>query len=446
MKIKFKNLGPLESGEFELKDFTLFCGKNNTGKTYVNYLIYAILETLQNFKIDFKLDITSLLKEGSQVVDIMEIFDNNFDRVVKEISKSVKENLYTVFNCKKDIFQDFLLEINFNKDEKRKNLFKLHFNGHVTRGQEKIKIMDIIKEKNKKEFTFIYFENGLPEKTMKNLLEDYMDKFFSKRLIQEDNNKYMLPTERNGLNIFYNELLKNRADFVENIEINSEKKLELSSYSKPVKDYLEILTQLDVLDKKNTDDKNIIKIAEELEKEIIKGKYKIEKNKIIYQTENEKELDLYLASSTVKTIFGIIFYLRHLIKKGDYLIIDEPELNLHPENQIKIARLLARMAKNGVRVIISTHSDYISKELNNLLMLNNKFKGKEEIIERCGYNEQDILKPNKIRAYLFADKVMHEMEITDEGIITKTFDEVIESLNERNDEIYYSIKETGDVQ
>ncbi len=446
MKIKFKNLGPLESGEFELKDFTLFCGKNNTGKTYVNYLIYAILETLQNFKTDFKLDITPLLKEGSQVINIMEIFDNNFDRVVKEISKNVKENLYIVFNCKKEFFKDLFLEIELNKEEKRKKLFNWKYNKPVTRGQEKIKVMDIAKEKGKKEITFIYLENELSEEIMRNILKNYLNDFLYTCIIQEGRNKYMLPTERNGLNIFYNELLKKRSDFVENIEINSERKSELSSYSKPVKDYLEILTQLNILDKKNTDDKNIMKIAEEMEKEIIKGKYKIDKNKIIYQTENEKELDLYLASSTVKTIFGVIFYLRHLIRKGDYLIIDEPELNLHPENQIKIARLLARMAKSGVRIIISTHSDYISKELNNLLMLNNKFKGKEEIIERYGYNEQDILNPDKIKAYLFADKVMQKMEITDEGIITKTFDEVIESLNERNDEIYYAIKESGDVQ
>lgn len=38
MKIKFKNLGPLEKGEFDLNKLTIFCGKNNTGKTYVNYL------------------------------------------------------------------------------------------------------------------------------------------------------------------------------------------------------------------------------------------------------------------------------------------------------------------------------------------------------------------------------------------------------------------------
>ncbi len=417
MKIEFKNLGPLESGEFELRDFTLFCGKNNTGKTYVNYLIYAILETLQNFKTDFNLNIDTLLKEGTQSIDIIEIFDDNFDRVLKEISKSVKENLYTIFNCKKEFFKDVYLKIELNKEEKKKKLLNWEYSKPVTRGQEKIKVMDIMKEKGKKEVTFIYLENELSEEIMRNILKNYL-----------------------------NELLKKRSDFVENIEINSEEKLELSSYSKPVKDYLEILTQLDILDKKNTDDKNIMKIAEEMEKEIIKGKYRIDKNKIIYQTENEKELDLYLASSTVKTIFGIIFYLRHLIKKGDYLIIDEPELNLHPENQIKIARLLARMAKSGIRIIISTHSDYISKELNNLLMLNNKFKGKEEIIERYGYNEQDILSSAKVGAYLFADRVMQKMEITDEGIITRTFDEVIESLNERNDEIYYAIKESGDVQ
>ncbi len=446
MKIEFKNLGPLESGEFELRDFTLFCGKNNTGKTYVNYLIYAILETLQNFKTDFNLNIDTLLKEGTQSIDIIEIFDDNFDRVLKEISKSVKENLYTIFNCKKEFFKDVYLKIELNKEEKKKKLLNWEYSKPVTRGQEKIKVMDIMKEKGKKEVTFIYLENELSEEIMRNILKNYLNDFLYTCIIQEGRKKYMLPTERNGLNIFYNELLKKRSDFVENIEINSEEKLELSSYSKPVKDYLEILTQLDILDKKNTDDKNIMKIAEEMEKEIIKGKYRIDKNKIIYQTENEKELDLYLASSTVKTIFGIIFYLRHLIKKGDYLIIDEPELNLHPENQIKIARLLARMAKSGVRVIISTHSDYISKELSNLLMLNNKFKGKAEIIERYGYNEQDILSSAKVRVYLFVDKVMQKMEITDEGIVTKTFDEVIESLNERNDEIYYSIKESGDVQ
>ena len=206
---------------------------------------------------------------------------------------------------------------------------------------------------------------------------------------------------------------------------------------------MNILTKLDTYDKIDGN-RPLIDIAEEMEKEIIKGRYKINNNRIFYQTENEKELDLYMASSTVKTIFGVIFYLRHLIKEKDYLIIDEPELNLHPENQVKIAKLLVRLVNSGVKVIISTHSDYITKEFNNLLMLDNDFKNKVEIMERYSYTEKDILRKNSVGAYLFKDGTMNEMEIGEEGIITKTFDEVIESINERNDDIYYSLKESGD--
>ena len=49
---------------------------------------------------------------------------------------------------------------------------------------------------------------------------------------------------------------------------------------------------------------------------------------------------------------------------------DEPELNLHPANQRRIARLFARLVNLGVKVFITTHSDYIVKELNTLIMLN----------------------------------------------------------------------------
>ena len=71
-------------------------------------------------------------------------------------------------------------------------------------------------------------------------------------------------------------------------------------------------------------------------------------------------------------------------------------------------------------------------------------KIKTEIMERYGYSEKDILRKNSTGAYLFKDGTMNEMEIGEEGIITKTFDEVIESINERNDDIYYSLKESGD--
>lgn len=56
-------------------------------------------------------------------------------------------------------------------------------------------------------------------------------------------------------------------------------------------------------------------------------------------------------------------------------MVDEPELNLHPENQRKVARLLAALVNFGIKVFITTHSDYILKELNTLIMLG---QGSEE--------------------------------------------------------------------
>ncbi len=67
-------------------------------------------------------------------------------------------------------------------------------------------------------------------------------------------------------------------------------------------------------------------------------------------------------SSSVRSMFDIGFYLRHAAERGDLLIVDEPELNLHPENQRRVARLFATLANLGIRVFIATYSLIISSK------------------------------------------------------------------------------------
>ena len=43
MKFHFKNLGPIYDGSIEIKDLTVLCGLNNTGKTYITNTIYSFL-------------------------------------------------------------------------------------------------------------------------------------------------------------------------------------------------------------------------------------------------------------------------------------------------------------------------------------------------------------------------------------------------------------------
>jgi predicted ATPase len=44
MDISIQNLGAIKQADISLGDFTIICGKNNTGKTYVTYAIYGFLD------------------------------------------------------------------------------------------------------------------------------------------------------------------------------------------------------------------------------------------------------------------------------------------------------------------------------------------------------------------------------------------------------------------
>ncbi|MEY4767488.1 MAG: hypothetical protein RL637_127, partial [Pseudomonadota bacterium] len=140
--------------------------------------------------------------------------------------------------------------------------------------------------------------------------------------------------------------------------------------------------------------------------------------------------------------FGLWFYLEYVAEKDDCLMIDEPELNLHPDNQRQVARLLAQLVNAGLKVIISTHSDYFVRELNTLIMLKKDFVGAKELQKKYGYQDNELLNGEKqVSAYLFEDKKVSEILLDeDEGIIAKTFDDVINKLNEASDDIYYTMK------
>ena len=121
-------------------------------------------------------------------------------------------------------------------------------------------------------------------------------------------------------------------------------------------------------------------------------------------------------------------------------MIDEPELNVHPENQRKIARLLAKLVNAGLNIVISTHSDYIIREFNSLIMLNQD-KGRK-FRKKYKYGDNEVLKPEQIGAYLFDHQTIKPFDITPEdGIYATTFDEVIRNLNTVNNDIYYSLQE-----
>ena len=84
-----------------------------------------------------------------------------------------------------------------------------------------------------------------------------------------------------------------------------------------------------------------------------------------------RDLRLMNTSSMVSELTPVVLFLRHVVGPGEGLIIEEPESHLHPAMQIEFVRHLAAAVRAGIRVIITTHSEWVLEELANLVHLSN---------------------------------------------------------------------------
>ncbi len=82
------------------------------------------------------------------------------------------------------------------------------------------------------------------------------------------------------------------------------------------------------------------------------------------------------------------------------LHVEEPEIHLHPEAQVLMVHLLAHLVRQGFRVVVSTHSLTVLYALNNLLLASALGEQTHE-----GVPPPEVrLSPEKVAAYLFDER------------------------------------------
>ena len=378
MIIKFKNLGPIESGEIDfndLKGINLIIGKNNTGKTYLSNFIYTVL---RNIRIERTLN--------DEIRSIGKRMENN------KFSDELREtDLPFVFHTNKNRFENTKINIEFDEKDK-------------------------------------FTENK---------------KYFLENI--EINNVCCFPAERSGAILFYNQLLENRNNILRQLELSQDINLlkNISRYSEPVNEYIIRLNKLEEYENKEETEiyKNLVKNINI--QNIIEGEIIIKSNQIIYKSENDLELNMGLVSSTVKTLAGFFLYLKYQAQKGDIVFIDEIELNLHPENQRKVMRLINYLSKQGLKFVISTHSPIIMQEINNMIMFEKcKNKIDDEIIEEYSIDRENYgLRQEDVNVYFLNNKTIEMAEFGEDGIITETFNEVLGEIDNLYQELLFAMEE-----
>jgi len=180
-----------------------------------------------------------------------------------------------------------------------------------------------------------------------------------------------------------------------------------------------------------------IDLADVLEQNLLAGAVRLDSSEtgypsFVYRPVSwDSDLPLTRASSMVSELAPVVLYLRHCVEPGNVLIIEEPEAHLHPALQARFARELARLVHAGVRVVLTTHSEWILEVLANLVRMSELSEG-----QRKGIPGADVaLAPQQVGAWLFkpdadgAGSAVEEMPLdTDAGSFPAGFGEVSEAL------------------
>ena len=123
-KFNFKKLGPVKEGSVTLAPFTIICGRNNVGKTYISHAIYACLleakKQLLNLNTDFlhsalKADKEFKLDFDVQTIDIRTKLPSPKAISNKISSELSKDGLAKFFNSEA-ISKDIKIDFEFNID------------------------------------------------------------------------------------------------------------------------------------------------------------------------------------------------------------------------------------------------------------------------------------------------------------------------------------------
>ncbi|WP_368899683.1 AAA family ATPase [Morganella morganii] len=476
MRFNVKNLGFIKSGHFETNDLTVIFGKNNSGKTYLSYASYIIAKEIkENLNIfgstglDIEGTISKLGDTPSFDLNIETMFGDKHLSLIKTL---VNSSFAKNFSVKNSYFSKTQIEFDFQSfvNKSISSSFSLMLSTRFvdndvlitkSKGSNLINILLIKKTDSESDYL---------EKVNKDSLKSISHYFYNyqipsaiiERIIDLDiKNPFVITSERTGIEMFYKEMDNNRSSIAESLtittlvkknktrkakEIDNITENKISKYSKPISDNIRTIRSQQEIRKNPSEislNDNFPKLSESLKK-ITNGKFMtgiLGDTVYLMDGHDSHEIPLHAASSSIKSMTMIDLYINHIASNGDTLIIDEPELNLHPDNQIIMAELIVRLVNSGVKVIMTTHSDYLVRELNNRIKLfsankNNKFY--KEMVS----GEFDTIKSDRVNVFNINEAgIIEQIKVTKYGINDVIFDDVIIKSAEREDIIESMIED-----
>ena len=391
MKLSIRDFAKIKKADIVIDGITVIAGENNTGKSTVGKILFSLFNSLSDIEEKiFNERMREVEKSNEKIM--YEYFDGNityggYDRLyllsnlmipsirrnknnsIEKIEEDVRKELYKYKNSIVGKIDDDLLEEMIHKlGENIKSFLEIP--------EENI-ILEVVSEYFSKVFSSQ--TNSLLDKgSHDNPILALKIKNRQNRLFFQDNRCVKM---ENDINIIH------KAIYIDNPFIVDELSGDYNGVS-TMEDELKKLilkqNQRDIFDGvvESVRAKEKLKEIYEVLKTVVDGQIIFGQGEEIYlKNDNlDKPLSVHNLSTGIKS-FAI---LKMLLEKGclkdkDVLILDEPEIHLHPQWQIVYAQLIVLLQKNfDLSIIVTTHSPYFVDALD-------LFSHKYEINKKVNY-------------------------------------------------------------
>lgn len=381
MKLTINNIGKLKNAEVVIDGITVITGENDTGKSTVGKVLwsvfnsfYKVYEQIEKERIDFvneqiysyvrNLDKSDNVKKKTldMAIDIIQnysIYYRNEENIKNYITEKFKENNYFV---------------------DAKVIEELTGDLYVVLGIKSIEIISsIIKQK---------------------LSTEFHDEIKNKNTESQEETSVELCIRNKILNFNIEEGINVAGEFVENLKGDIDD-FDLATeavfidnpfiiddieniFEQKKKNYRQhLVSKLYYNRNENTVKK--MYVNEKLEKiykklnSIASGKITI-KNLDVYYKDSKMEINAKNLSTGLKTFAIIKMLLQNgTLEENGTIILDEPEIHLHPEWQLKFAELIVLLQKEfGMHILLTTHSPYFLNAIE-------VFSERHKIDDKCKY-------------------------------------------------------------
>lgn len=375
--ICIKNFGKIKEARVNISHFTVFVGNNNSGKTQLMELIYAIVKHVSALGPD-------IMTPQIGDIDAFSIGDKEIrhlnEWVNEYLSRHIQKIIEDTFNAPipiDEVSVEFLgnessYEIYFLTD---KTIEYLLAKGLIN--QEELMEMLLNKERyynalvlkktaqNVENFkSSTGFSNSIPIETARKIETGAILSGIMGGGSPVSSNVLFLPASRMGLMLLYKHYFgsagRDKEEMIRDRNQNSK------GITKPVLDFLSFLLKYSYTERVAKQNEAL---TDFIFQHLIDGRIS-EKGEATVYTPNDqnREIPIFVASSMVNEVVPVVKALTDS-DKIDFIFYDEVETSMHPLKQIEMVKLLNRLNNKGFRLIVSTHSDTMATKINNLLLL-----------------------------------------------------------------------------